>query len=83
MYIWQNQKKSNELYEGYNKVKQDIANKPNAPVPMHIRNAPTKLMKELGYGDEYKYTPDYDSAQEAAQDYLPDVLKDRTYISKE
>ncbi|MEI6650668.1 MAG: replication-associated recombination protein A [Candidatus Moraniibacteriota bacterium] len=54
-------KKSNALYVGYGKVKDDIRELPNDPVPIHLRNAPTKLMKEVGYGKGYKYTPAYNA----------------------
>ena len=73
-------KKSNALYVGYGKVKEDIAQFPNEPVPIHLRNAPTKLMKEIGYGKEYKYTPDFENKEDAKQEYLPEKLKDRKYI---
>lgn len=73
-------KKSNALYVGYGKVKEDIAQFPNEPVPIHLRNAPTKLMKGLGYGKDYKYTPDFKNIEEAKQEYLPEKLKDRKYI---
>jgi putative ATPase len=73
-------KKSNALYVGYGKVKEDIAKYPNEPVPIHLRNAPTKLMKDLGYGRDYKYTPDYIGAEEAKQEYFPEKLSGRTYI---
>ncbi|KAF1823992.1 P-loop containing nucleoside triphosphate hydrolase protein [Dissoconium aciculare CBS 342.82] len=49
------------------------------PIPIHLRNAPTKLMKELGYGKEYKYNPDYVDGQ-VVQDYLPDKLEGRTFL---
>ena len=73
-------KKSNALYVAYGHVKEDVRNTPNEPVPLHIRNAPTKLMKELDYGKGYRYTPDYKTADEAAQEYFPDRLKGRKYI---
>lgn len=73
-------KKSNALYVAYGQVKEDVRNFPNEPVPLHIRNAPTKLMKELDYGKGYKYTPDYKTPEEARQEYLPDKLKGRKYI---
>ncbi|MBU4332213.1 replication-associated recombination protein A [Patescibacteria group bacterium] len=72
-------KKSNELYTAYGKVKQDIKNTPNEPVPLHIRNAPTQLMKELDYSKGYKYSPDYDYNEE--QEYLPTKLKNRKYLN--
>ena len=71
-------KKSNELYVGYNKAKDDIIKFGNLPVPLHIRNAPTKLMKNLGYGKNYKYSPDYNYKEE--QTYLPEKLKNKKYI---
>ncbi|WPH01568.1 DNA-dependent ATPase MGS1 [Acrodontium crateriforme] len=49
------------------------------PVPIHIRNAPTKLMKELGYGKEYKYNPDYVDGR-VVQDYLPEKLEGRKFL---
>lgn len=73
-------KKSNALYSAYGKVKQDIAEFPNEPVPLHLRNAPTKLMKELEYGKGYKYTPEFQNAADAAQDYLPQKLKGKKYL---
>jgi len=51
------------------------------PVPIHLRNAPTKLMKEIGYGAEYKYNPDFAHGQ-VAQNYLPDGLKERTFLGQ-
>jgi putative ATPase len=73
-------KKSNALYTAYGKVKQDVRDFPNEPVPIHLRNAPTKLMKELGYGKDYKYTPDYKDPKDAEQEYLPEKLKGRRYV---
>ena len=49
----------------------------NLPVPLHLRNAPTSLMKELGYGKEYKYAHDY-AGHFVKQQYLPDALKSET-----
>ncbi len=73
-------KKSNVLYTAYSKAKEDIKNLPNEPVPLHLRNAPTKLMKTLGYGKNYKYTPDFKNKEAAKQDYLPKKLKGRKYL---
>jgi len=73
-------KKSNALYIAYGKVKKDVCDFPNEPVPLNLRNAPTKLMKELDYGKGYKYTPDYKSKEKAAQEYFPEKLKGRKYI---
>jgi len=71
-------KKSNELYTAYGKAAEDVKEYGNLPVPLHIRNAPTKLMKELGYGKNYKYSPDYNYKEK--QDYFPDKLKNRKYL---
>lgn len=73
-------KKSNALYVGYGKAKEDVAGFPNEPVPIYLRNAPTKLMKEIGYGKGYKYTPDFKTKEEAAQEYFPERLKGRKYV---
>jgi putative ATPase len=69
--------KSNKLYVAYGKASNDVHELPNLPVPLHIRNAPTKLMKNLGYGKGYKYNPSFDEPVD--QDYLPDQLKGRKY----
>jgi len=52
-------KKSNELYTAYSKAAEDVQKYGNLPVPMHLRNAPTKLMEDLGYGKDYKYSPNF------------------------
>ncbi len=70
--------KSNELYTAYGQAAADVKDYGNLPVPMHIRNAPTKLMKELGYGKDYKYSPEYNYQEK--QGYLPDKLKNKKYI---
>ncbi|KAH0551699.1 hypothetical protein GP486_007085 [Trichoglossum hirsutum] len=49
------------------------------PIPMHLRNAPTRLMRELGYGQEYKYPPDYKEGR-VVQEYLPPELRDRKFL---
>jgi putative ATPase len=72
--------KSNKLYTAMARVKKDIKDLPNEPVPLHLRNAPTKLMKDLAYGKDYKYTPNYANAKDAKQDYLPDKLKNKKYL---
>jgi len=71
-------KKSNELYSAYEKVAQDIQEYGNLPVPLHLRNASSKLMKEIGYGKGYKYSPDHNYNEK--QEYLPKKLKNRKYI---
>lgn len=70
--------KSNALYTAYKSVKDDVARTRNEPVPMHLRNAPTGLMKALGHGKGYKYAHDYTDAQ-VEQSHLPDSLRKRRY----
>ena len=72
--------KSNSLYTGYGQTK-DLINKTGyLPVPLHIRNAPTKLMKELEYGKDYKYAHDYSDAY-VPQEYFPDKLQGKVLYS--
>lgn len=71
-------KKSNILYKAYLEVQEDIKKFGNLPVPLHLRNAPTKLMKKLGYGKDYKYSPDYNYQEK--QEYFPAKLKKRKYF---
>ncbi len=66
--------KSNSLYTGYGRTKDLIHKTGYLPVPLHIRNAPTRLMKELDYGKDYKYAHDYQDAF-VAQEYLPEKLQ--------
>lgn len=75
-------KKSNALYIAYEEVKKDVYEMPNDPVPLHLRNAPTKLMKDLNYGKDYKYTPNYKNEKEASQDYLPERLRNKKYLKE-
>jgi putative ATPase len=70
--------KSNTVYTAYNAVRADIESRPAEPVPLHLRNAPTKLMKELDYGKDYQYAHDIEG-KVAAMQCLPDGLKDRRY----
>ena len=70
--------KSNAVYIAYNAAKADVASAPADPVPLHVRNAPTPLMEELGYAEGYKYAHDYESGY-VAQDYLPERLRGRIY----
>ncbi len=70
--------KSNAAYKAYNQAKKDVLEHEAAPVPLHIRNAATKLMKDFGYGKDYKYAHDYDQGI-TDQEHLPDTLKGRTY----
>ena len=73
-------KKSISIYEGYNNAMQDARELGNVPVPLHLRNAPTKLMKDLDYGKEYKYTPHATEDENTQQQFLPDELRGKTYI---
>ena len=70
--------KSNAVYVAFNEARADVASAPAEPVPLHIRNAPTSLMAELGYAQGYKYAHDYQGAH-IEQDYLPERLRERTY----
>lgn len=72
--------KSNASYLGINKALADVNNLPAYDVPLHLRNAPTKLMKELNYGKEYKYSHDFEE-HFVEQQFLPDELKDKIYYS--
>jgi putative ATPase len=71
--------KSNEIYLAYEAAKQDALETQAAPVPMHIRNAPTRLMKKLGYGKNYKYPHDYPNTK-VSQEYMPENLKNKKYL---
>lgn len=73
-------KKSIALYTAYQDVQKDVRELPNEPVPIHLRNAPTKLMKNLDYGKGYKYTPEFANPTDAVQDFLPEKLKHKKYI---
>ena len=85
-------KKSNLLYTAYGKAAKDARETSHLGVPIHLRNAPTKFMKNIGYGKDYKYPPaslgsalragNPDFEGEVKQDYLPDKLKGRDYFKK-
>jgi len=70
--------KSNALYTAFQGVQKDVREVENLPVPLHIRNAPTSLMEELGYGKGYKYPHDYPE-HFIEEEYLPENLKGRIY----
>jgi putative ATPase len=70
--------KSNAVYTAWTAVKNDIQEKPAEPVPLHIRNAPTGLMANLGYGRGYQYAHDAPDAL-VDQEHLPDALRGRIY----
>jgi putative ATPase len=72
--------KSNSVYTAYSAVMKEIKKSGALPVPMHIRNAPTGLMKDLGYGADYQY--DHDSDEHfIPQDYLPDTIKSKKFYT--
>ena len=70
--------KSNAVYRAYAAASNDVATIRNDPVPVHLRNAPTRLMSDLGYGRGYRYAHDYDEGV-VGQQNLPDNLQGRTY----
>jgi putative ATPase len=70
--------KSNAAYVAYNEARADVQERPAEPVPLHIRNAPTNLMKDLGYGRGYQYAHDAPDAQ-VDQEHLPEALRGRRY----
>ena len=67
--------KSNAVYAAYNEARAFIAEDGTRPVPLHIRNAPTKLMKTLGYGKDYRYAHDEDEGYAAGENYFPDGME--------
>jgi len=68
--------KSNAGYNAYNKARAFVKTDKSREVPVHLRNAPTKLMKELGYGHEYRYAHDEPHAYAAGETYLPEGIKE-------
>jgi putative ATPase len=70
--------KSNAIYVAFNEAREDVAERPAEPVPLHIRNAPTRLMKDLGYGAGYQYAHDAPEAR-VEQEHLPEALRARRY----
>ena len=71
--------KSNAVYTAYKAARADVKESGSAPVPEHLRNAPTQLMKELGYGREYRYAHDEPEAYAAGEHYFPDGMPQRNY----
>jgi putative ATPase len=70
--------KSNAVYRAYGAAQDDVASTRNDPVPLHLRNAPTRLMQDLGYGKGYRYAHDF-AGGVVAQQNLPDNLAGRRY----
>ncbi|NMG65667.1 AAA family ATPase [Azoarcus indigens] len=66
--------KSNAVYKAYNAARQFVSKDGSRPVPLHLRNAPTKLLKNLGYGKAYRYAHDEPDAYAAGESYLPDGM---------
>ena len=71
--------KSNAVYSAYNAARKFAAEQGSAPVPMHLRNAPTKLMKQLGHGHAYRYAHDEPHGYAAGEQYFPDGISPRFY----
>jgi putative ATPase len=71
--------KSNAVYKAWNKVRADVEKLPSYEVPMHLRNAPTSLMKDLEYGGDYRYAHDEEQSYAAGENYFPEELKDSNY----
>jgi len=74
--------KSNAVYKAFNESKAFVKRDGTRPVPMHLRNAPTKLMKELDYGKGYRYAHDEEGAFAAGERYLPDGMPDTEFIDR-
>ena len=70
--------KSNSAYMGINSALETVRATGNCPIPLHLRNAPTKLMQQLGYGKDYKYAHDY-AGHFVEQQFLPDEVKDARF----
>jgi putative ATPase len=71
--------KSNAVYKAYNQCIADIRSDPDYEVPVHLRNAPTKLLKSMGHGEEYRYAHDEPDAYAAGEAYLPEAIHQRRY----
>ena len=71
--------KSNAVYNAFNQIMADVRSQPAYDVPIHLRNAPTKLMKSMDYGAEYRYAHDEPGAYAAGEKYLPEELADASY----
>jgi putative ATPase len=71
--------KSNALYTAYKTATNDVQHGDSEEVPLHLRNAPTRLMKEMDHGADYRYAHDEPEAYAAGENYFPQALRDRTY----
>ncbi|WP_028302770.1 replication-associated recombination protein A [Oceanospirillum maris] len=75
--------KSNAVYKAYNKARAHVTETGSFDVPVHLRNAPTKLMKGMGFGQEYRYAHDEPDAYAAGENYFPEALADTRYYFPE
>ena len=75
--------KSNAVYMAFNQAKADVREDPGYEVPEHLRNAPTSLMEDLGYGAEYRYAHNEPEAYAAGERYLPEEIAERRYYHPE
>jgi len=75
--IWRTSPKSNSTYKAINKAQELVNKTGDLPVPLHIRNAPTQLMKELGYGNDYQYPHDFKEAF-TLENYMPEKVSGET-----
>ncbi|MBA4502105.1 replication-associated recombination protein A [Marinobacterium marinum] len=75
--------KSNAVYRAFNQCMAEVRQEGSLPVPEHLRNAPTELMKDLGYGAEYRYAHDEPNAYAAGECYLPEAMADRCWYQPE
>ena len=71
--------KSNAVYNAYKAAMADVKAMPSYEVPMHLRNAPSKLMKDLDYGKDYRYAHNEEGAYAAGEKYLPEAIEDKQY----
>ncbi|MBP6682879.1 MAG: replication-associated recombination protein A [Halioglobus sp.] len=71
--------KSNAVYKAYNAARADVEQGGSAEVPLHLRNAPTRLMKEMDHGADYRYAHEEEGAYAAGENYFPEALRDRRY----
>ena len=70
--------KSNAVYSAFSKAQKDAVQTSHEPVPMHLRNAPTRLMKEMGHGKGYKFAHDHEGAA-VDQEHLPETIRGHRY----
>ena len=71
--------KSNAVYKAFNQVMADIRSQPSYDVPVHLRNAPTSMMKDMDYGADYRYAHDEPNGYAEGENYLPEELKQQRY----